>query len=324
MQTLVEHARLGGHVQWVGAGHDENILARAHIVVGGAGFRVAAIAAGGLVLGFLLGVGGFDFREGHRILPQTMEGLVLAADDLPIRILRRRYAAGAEGRTVRHGILATIQMCLDVVGGTMAVLHGHDDGGAAEGAIAPGENFGVRGAHGFPIGAHAVYVHQPSRFQFLALAFLADGENHQATCEVVFAATDIFRLAAAILAGFTQLRDDAAQGKALVRFDRGHGLRVVQELHTLLDGSVELILARRYFLGTPAIDHLDLLATRKTQCGATGIHRHVAAAHDDDGLGHRRAFARIDAAKEAHAIDDTRIIPALNVHGFTPPRSDGQ
>ena len=131
-----------------------------HRVIGRSRLCIAPVATGRFRNRGFLVIGRFDFRKVDRIFPKTVELLFLARKDLPLRILRHGNPARAEGRAVRQGIVAPFQKGPNVVGRPVPVLHGHDDGGAAEGAVTGRKDLGIVGTHGFPAGRHAVAAHQ--------------------------------------------------------------------------------------------------------------------------------------------------------------------
>src|SRR4029078_545287 len=71
----------------------------------------------------------------------------------------------------------------------------------------------------------------------------------------------------------------AAQHEAaVVRVVHARRLHVVDALDALLEGAVELVLARRYLLRPAPVQHLHLLAARQAARGAAGVHGDVAGA----------------------------------------------
>ena len=87
---------------------------------------------------------------------------------------------------------------------------------------------------------------------------------------------------------------------------------------------MQLFLAGGNLLRPAAVDDLHFFHARHAQCRAAGVHGDVAAAHHDHLFRQRRALAGIDAAQEAHAVDDILVGLAGNAHGLAPPRADGE
>ena len=293
-------------------------------VVGAAGLRVAPIAARGLASGRVGRVGLLDFGEGHRVLAQTEEPRVVQRECLPLEILRHRHAAGAVRGAVGKRIGAAFEKRLDVVGRALAVVHGHDDGRAAEGAVARGEHLRVARAHAVEARAHPPGVHQRRALQLLADALLSDRRDHHAALDIMLAAGDRHRAAPAVLAGLAGPCLHAAQPQAAaVRLHR-HLPGVIDELDAFGRGAVELELPRRNLVRAAPVDDLDVLAPGQTPGHPARIHGHVTAADHHHRFRHLGACARIDPPQEAHTVDDTLVVLARDAHGLSPPGADGE
>jgi hypothetical protein len=198
------------------------------------------------------------------------------------------------------------------------VVHGHDDGRAAEGAVARGEDLGVFGAHALEVGPHPVPVHQ-------ALRLLADGGDHHAAVDLVLRARDRHRPAAAVLrVGLAHLGAHTGKRQLVALLHHRHLLGVVDELDALLEGALELVLAGRDLLRAAAVDHFYVLAAGHAERRAAGIHRDVAAADHHHGLGQLWALAGVDPAQEGDAVDYPRVVLAGDSHVLAPPGPDGE
>ena len=323
LQPLLEDCRLRANVRHRRAGHYEDVLARLHRVIRRTGFGIAAIAACCLFLGRHVVVGGLDLGEGGRIGAQTVERLVAAREDFPVDVLCRRNAARPVGCAVGQRLGNAVKERLHIMRSTVAMHHRHHDGGAAEGAVASGEDLRVFGAHRGPVGLHAVAGHQALAVEFGGFGLLAHGHDHHAAVDVALGAGNRLRLAAAIGAGLAHAGLDAAQRDGAVLVDHFHGLGIVDDLDVLEDRLVKLFLAGRNFLRSAAVDDLHVLDAGHAQRRAAGVHGNVAAAHNDHLLGQCRAFACIDATQEAHAVDHVLAGLAGDAHGLAPPRADG-
>ena len=151
-----------------GARHDEDVLARADVVVRRARLGVAAVAARGLALRRLGVVRRLDLRELDGVRAEAVERLVLAREHLPQRVLRDGHATRLERRAVGQRVAHALQELLHVVRGAVPVVHRHDDRRGAEGAVTGGEDVGVGRAHRVPVRAHALAAHQPALVEVLA------------------------------------------------------------------------------------------------------------------------------------------------------------
>ena len=326
LQPLPQDRPLGGRVVGPGARHDEDLLAQAHAVFRRAGLGVAAIAARRLVAGGLLVIGRSRSRgRPPGLSPRPWKCCSWRGNDLPVGVLGDRHPPGAEGRAIGQRLGDAVERRLDVIGGAVAMLHGHDDGRAAEGAVAGGEDLGVGRAHRVPVGAHAVAGHQARATPSSSIrGLLADRHDDHAAIDVVLAAGHVLGPAAAVLAGLAQPGLDAAQREAVALGDDRDRLGVVDDLDFLGDGALELVLARRDLLGAAAIEDLDPLVAGQPAGDAAGIHGDVAAADHEHRLRHRRPLAAIHPAQEADAVDHPGIVVARDAHGLAPPRADGQ
>ena len=164
----VEHRFQLGAVAGVGAGHREDVFTVQHRVVGRAGLGVAAVAARGLGPGGVQVVGELDLGKLGRLPAEPHEHRLLDGEFLPHEILGHGHPAGAVRGAVGQGLAFALEEVPQVVGGALPVVHGHHDGGAAEGAVAGREHLGVRGAHGVPLGVHPVRAHHPGTVELLA------------------------------------------------------------------------------------------------------------------------------------------------------------
>ena len=95
VSRFVKTARCLRRVVGLRARHDEDVLARADVVVGRAGLGVAAVATRGLVLGGLVRVAGLDLGELDRVLAEPVELLVLALVAPPTASPARPARAGS-------------------------------------------------------------------------------------------------------------------------------------------------------------------------------------------------------------------------------------
>ena len=206
----------------------------------------------------------------------------------------------------------------------MAVLHGDDDGRAAEGPIAGGEDLRIGGSHGVELGTDAVGRHHAESGKLVALSLLANRGDDHAAGDVVLAAGHDNGAAAAVGVGLAGLGLHATKrdGVAL-RHDRGL-LGAVDELDAFLDGALELVTPRRNVFGSAAVDNGDRFTPPQPAGDAAGVHRDVAAAHDHHPRRHLRALAGIDAAQEADAVDDPLVFEAGDPERLAPPRTDRQ
>ena len=104
------------------------------------------------------------------------------------------------------------------------MVHGHDDGRAAEGAVARREHLGVGGAHAVPLGRHPVARHQVALGEVGAFRLLADRGDHHAAVDLVLGALDHHRAAPAVFGvGRAEFGPDAGQ-RQTVAFGRDRNL----------------------------------------------------------------------------------------------------
>ena len=205
------------------------------------------------------------------------------------------------------------------------MVHGHDDGRAAEGAVARGEHCRVLGAHAFPFGGDAVLAHQAVAFKVRGFGLLADGGNHHAAVDVMLGTLDHHRAAAAVFGvRLAHFGGDAFQRQAVALRLNRNLLGVVDEFDVFLDGALELVLAGRDLVGPAPVDHFHGLAAGHAQGRAAGVHGDIAAADDHNGLGQFRALARIDAAQERDPVDHILVVLSGDAHGLAPPGADGE
>src|SRR5262249_53239270 len=132
------------------------------------------------------------------------------------------------------------------------------------------------------------------------------------------------RTTAAIDPGLAKRRLHAAEREAVALHHDTHGLRVVDELDALLDGSVQLVLAGWYLGRTAPVEDLYVLAARQSFGHATCIHGDIAAADYQDRFRQGRSLAVVHPAQKADSVDHLRMIVAGNAHRLSPPGADGQ
>ena len=298
--------------------HREDRFAAADRVVGRAGLGVAAKTARGLEFGFGLCVGGLDLGKLDRHLAEAVELLLDARVKFPGRVVANRHATGAVWRAIGQRIVVALQKSLDVIGGTMALVHGFDDGRTAKGAVAGGEYLVIVGAHTVETRAHAVPVHQPELVELAALGFLPDRGNHQAAVDVVLRALDIDRPAAAVLVGLAEFGAHAAQSA----FDDRDRLPVIDNLDALFHGAVQFLAPRRHRLVVAAVNDLDVVHARQPLGHATGVHRNIAAADHQHGLRQRRSRAAVDLVEKADAVTHEGFGFAGNPHRLADEGAD--
>ena len=250
---------------------------------------------------------------------------MLDGETLPHHILSHLHPTGAVGGAIRQRSVVAFEEGADVVSGALAVVHGHDDGRAAEGSVAGGKDHRVGGAHGAEVGAHPVGQHHVQGVELLADPLLPDGGDHHAALDLVLAAGHRERLSPTVLPRFPEGGGDTAQAEAPLcsGFDSDR-LGVVDELDALLQGPIELDTPSRYLLRAAAVDDSDLFAAGKAPGDPTRVHGHIPATDDDDGFGKRRALSGVDSAQETHPVHDLRVVLARDVHGLAPPGPYGE
>ena len=254
-EALLQHGAVLGRVLGRGARHDEDVLAVAHRVVERAGLGIAAVAARRLGPGLVPAVGGLDLREGDRVGAKAVERLLLAVDHLPQWDLARpRHPPGAERRAVGHRVLPALQEGLHVVGRPVAVLHGHDDGRAAEGAVAGGEDLVVIRCAWNPrsVLTRSLAI-RPQTGQLIALGLLADRGDHHAAVDVVLGALDHEPAGAGRRRRARRARSARISAPGRCPFSDDLELQgVVDELDALLERALQLVAPGRDLLGACA------------------------------------------------------------------------
>ncbi len=148
-----------GVVHGVGTRHREYILAVLYRIIGRAGFGVAAITARRFFACGLKAIGRLDLRKINGLLAQTEKLGLMQRQFFPLEVLRNRDAARTIWGAIGHGILAALEKGLHVIGGSLTMVHGHDNGGAAERAITGGEYLRVICTHAIEIGAYTIGQH---------------------------------------------------------------------------------------------------------------------------------------------------------------------
>ena len=292
----------------VGPGHGEDRLAGLDRVVDRTGLGIAAIAAGGLLLGGEVVV--VRLRVGEGCLADTEEGRLDMGELLPGRVLRHRHGAGAIGRAIGHRPGLAAQRGQHVIGRLVALEHRLDDGRRAEGGVSGSEDAVHPGAHVGGASGDLVAVHQAVLGQLEADRLLADCGDDETAGDVEIGAGDGREGPAAVGAGGAErglhrLHDQTARGLD----HRGRG-DVVDDLDAFGDRRFELVLAGRDLVGAAAIDHRHLLDAGQATDGAAGVHGDVAAADHHDMRRQDRPFAAVDAVEEAHAVHDAGEIVA--------------
>ena len=182
-----------------------------HGVIGRAGFGIATITASRFGACHLLGVGRFDLGKLDRVGADTEKVGFLLWKAFPHDVLRDGYPACAMRCAIGQWCFDTFEECLDVVGGTLTLTHGHDDGGTAKGAVTGGEHFRVRGAHAVVVSGNAVYIHEAEGFELVTFGLLADRGNNHPAGDVVLGAGNRDWTTSAVLVGLAQLSFDTCQ-----------------------------------------------------------------------------------------------------------------
>ena len=207
-----------------------------------------------------------------------MELLLLAREALPHDVLGHAHPPRAPGRAVGQGLVDPAQELAHIIGRPLAVVHGHDDGRAAERAVACGKDLGVLGPHAVPFGGNPVASHQAVAVEMFRFRLLADRRDHHAAVDVVFGALDNHRAPAAVFGvRLAHFGAHAFERQTVALGFDGDLLGVVDELDVFLDGAFKLVLARGDFVRPAPVDHLHGLAAGHPQCRAAGVHGDVAA-----------------------------------------------
>ena len=120
VQAPVEHRLELRRILRVRPGHREDVLAVLHRVVGGAGLRVAAVAACRFRPGGIGVVGELDLGKLGRSLAQSAKHRILDGKLLPHEVLGDRHAAGAVGRAIGQRVPVALEKVPQVVGGALA------------------------------------------------------------------------------------------------------------------------------------------------------------------------------------------------------------
>ena len=285
---------------------------------------VAAVASRCLVLGRFVVIGCLDLREFRRVLANTEKLRFLHRKAFPHDVLSYRHATRAIGRSIGERVPVAFEEGADIIGGPLAMMHGHNESRTAESPVTGSEHLFVDSPHALEIGFDAIRQHQAKAIQFVTNGRLPDRSDDHIAGNVVLGSRDIDRLSAAIGVGFTRRRLEASKGNRISVLGDGNLFDVVSELDALLDGTFELNFPRWYFIGAAPIDDFHVFAAGQAQGDAAGIHGDIAAADDDDVFRQLRAFTSIDTAQERYAVDNTGVVLTRDTHRLTPPRADCQ
>ena len=146
-------------VERIRAGHGEDIFTVPNGIIGAACLGITSIATGRLLAGFISAVRILDFGKLDRFVTDAVKYGFLYWQEFPLIVLGYWHSPGTEGGAVRQRLVAAFQKCLYVIGNSLAVAHGHDDGRATKSPVTGGKYLGIIGAHCVPVGAHAVRQH---------------------------------------------------------------------------------------------------------------------------------------------------------------------
>ena len=164
----------------------------------------------------------------------------------PHEILGHGHAPGAIGCAVGHGAAVPFEICLDVVGGALAVTHCHDDGGPAEGPVTGGEDFvvfAVRMSSKFArTRSGSIKPRSASSSHSLCWPTAAMTMPQAMSCSLPGTTTGRRR---PVLVGFAGLGAHAAKRELIAPRLHRNLLGVVDEFDAFLDGALQLDGPRR-------------------------------------------------------------------------------